>query len=644
MKVIRVILIIISVTAGLAVMAFIIAILSINPAVLMEKMSAGLYASTGLQVKTGQARLHIFKGVEFDRAELSLPGGFKAGTALSISNGGLLYNPLALLTGSIDILRLEISGVRAGVEDLLSLSNLFTNKGGNARLKIRSAAVNDAVFSYQSNSYKVRASILMNDVFTESMVDGRIESDAFTARISGALKNAHIVLENFKLKALVKNALDIRIIKLETQLTESGTPGSPGLIFKEAVLVYSSYRIENQAPFQGSINLSNMEITASRAPLTLNGSGGLLLSGISIGLSPVKLTIEAAAGGLPLSALVKGLGGTASGNLLFTYGKSMSLNGSFIITNGAFFPASDISGRIGVNNSILSGGLHINLPGGKASIIMEGGSVWSMVYPVSVSIPSLDLDPLLKAYQRYTNTAPGGAMPFSVPFSINTAALSYGRYSLESVRVQGVYSSQGIKLDRSEAHIYQGKALLTGSWKNGVFTGNGSIQDLVLADLTRALLDPPRKLLGRVSANFTLNYSGGGLDGFNLSLYLKAKNGEIRDFIIQEKLSALLYDIPLDSIFFDSIEMNARMEKGLIRLNSLQFSSQSINASVSGGLTLQGLIMDLDARLSFTRDYLRPLPSFTRLFTAGMEKDGNIIFHLGLKGGLEKPQLELLKP
>jgi hypothetical protein len=189
--------------------------------------------------------------------------------------------------------------------------------------------------------------------------------------------------------------------------------------------------------------------------------------------------------------------------------------------------------------------------------------------------------------------------------------------------------------------LFRGKIVSSLVLSHSNIYGETVLTDARLKDFSQAYLEDYRKLYGSISinGNFSMPVSEPSL--MKASFEANIKNGELKDFFLQDEIAKTLYDIPMNDIFFDSIHVRGSLSGLKLTIGELSIDSTDIKALASGEVSLKDNKIDAQSDISFEKGYLSMLPNIARIFASGHESDDRVDFSVIISGEIKKPIVKI---
>lgn len=666
MKVFRIVLV--SVIALFLIAAVTAAILFVrtDPGRVLRLLSDQVRDSLALEIRASRARLDILRGIHLDDVEVldvSTPG--RTNRIATFRSGAILYNPFAILLGRIDILGVTASGIRMTLDDLTRTVDSVTRRvsaavtnakssQGPLSLVIRSLAVEESELVIGRVPFRVTGRVLFAQLFDDSAIRAELALDGGTVAIRGSLRNAEVGIRDFDLaravglnEKLVLNAVDGRVIRETDSLY--------GLKVEKADLTYLRWRGQTGRPAAGSYNVRTGVLRFS--DFVIN-SGESIFQAADFQTGTVRPFTKIVVSNMDaaVSDFLDGASGRAKGGLLLsvTEPSNVTLSGAVEADGLSFGFLKDLYGKFLLENNRLQGSVSGRAAGGELTADLRCEDILGRGVSVNAKIDTVRVEEFLESLKPSpaASRATGGDQ-MAIPVQIQLAAgrILYGKLQTGRGDFRALIrpAGGGLTLQDAQVEVFRGRLSARGEFDGTNFNGEASLTDAKLREFTAQFLDSGRKLFGNAAAKarFSVNTlqplrSSGAAE-------LTLKNGEIKDVFLQDQISAVLFDIPLDDVFFDTVRCEVSMADGTVNLDSFLFESDHIRAAADGNIRLTNRNMTLRSELSFSKDYLSGLPNVAQIFTAGYEDASpdaagqRIRFRVLVDGPLPKPDVRLEK-
>ncbi len=641
-------------TAAVAVLYY-----TTDPKTLIDKISVELYKQYNRELSIRSIKVSLFKGIYLEGIELSERGGFSRGTAVEFKEGSVIYNPFALLHGQLDIIKISVGGFYstykktiALVEDLTKNSGQEETSPSRLSFRLREIEIYDSQFLYANVPLNFEARVLpdIGNIFNTTL---RIKVFSIYGELlfTGKVNDGQLLVSKLKTAPFTDHALDMTVNRLSVVLhLEDATHYS--VLCRNLDVDYGSLHVESYSQFTGTYNTKMKEISLEGAGFRINGSklfAESLSYAVQAKLFKAKLTnIEVLAGDL-----IPGARGTLSGDLSIEYARKLYLTGQLKVEDFAyeFIDAADAELRFA--DSAASGSIRVSTECGELTASLSSDNLAVSPLTVNLKSDSLVLDPLIRYLNRPGRSQPsregssgGGGGGFPLPeirLVASVGKLQYERYTADSVCLSVSYTPSLISLKNLSFVFMKGTLTASGDLIDNVFSGRLTYDKGKLKEFSKLFLSEGENISGtvRIDGKFRLDMKD--LYDSIVDVQVSVSDGVIENLILQDRISKLLYDIPLDYIIFDKIALNAILNERRLNLLSLTFDSDQIRLNANGTLTLDDQKLNADATLTIDKDYLSPLPNFARIFTSGYEQDGWVNFHLGIENTLREPKIKIIR-
>lgn len=633
-----------------------------DPQVLITRISDELYKQYRRELSVGNVQVSILKGIYIEGIKISERGGFVEGTAVKFKEGSVVYNPFALLAGRIDILKISIGGFYSTYERTMSLINDFTktssSQGGSpAKLsfKLREIEVYDSQFVYLDIplNFEVRAVPDFNDIYNTAL---RLKIYSVYGELSfvGKVSDGQLYVDGLKTAPFTGGALDVTVNRLQVELhLKDSTHYS--LVCKDLDAQYGTLKLSTYSDFTGSYNTKVKSVELKELGLKINDSK-IFADSLSYALNTKTLRAELSSIDAAASDLLPGAKGSVTGNLSLVYSRKIRLSGRLVVENFSYKIVRDANAQINFDENRTTGSMNLSSDCGDVSVTLGSDDLASLPLSVRVKSDAFTLDPLLAMFSAQNGQGSGASgstnagassgaasLPIAgIALEVQVGDLKYKNFDLQSVSLSASYDGRIASVGNLSLVFMKGNLQANGDLMNGIFAGQLTYSKGKLKEFSKLMLSGNENISGTVdlSGKFRIDVA----DFYNsiADLQVKVSDGVIENLIIQNKISKLLYNIPLDYILYDSIELHAVMNDRVLGLQSLAFDSDQIRLNASGTLALDGGKLSADSTLSIEKAYLSPLPNFTRIFTSGYESDGWVNFRIGVENTLKEPKVKLL--
>lgn len=618
-----------------------------DPKQLVDLLSKELSKAYSLEVKTDKVQLDLTKGVRMSGVTLWDVSSQKQKLLLSFEEGGLVYNPVALFSGKLDILSISASKLSLSDTNLAYLISIFNNKQTNqgkssVKLILRSVSFKDSSFIYTDIPVGIDLNVNFGVNLDNSQVKGKLEAKFGKISFQGTFRDLFVELDSFHLDGLFPAAPPLSFYSAEGEfiLTDDGDYRFNG---KKVRISYSNYSAQIDKPFVliYQAKLSNLLVT--NLLLKISNSEALIgRLNYSIPDEALEMSITDIQAELS-DFLTEGKAGV-SGFIALEYRKKLLLSGDLTFANLEYGFLKGGLGMISLTNNSAGVILEAKIPGGDIKINGEASDYAQGPWNIRISSKELALDTLLPEISKGKKGSAGSSgLPIAVGIKADVGKMSYGKLRADNISLNANYQDNHWIISKMNLEFIRGIFSASGDLTGGILSGNARFDDGKLKELSGLLLEGDRRLYGTISGStafqLDLNYAAQTRG----SIQLKVKNGELKNFILQEEVSRILFDIPLDDIVFDNASLNGKLNGTSFQLQQFNFDSPDIQLDATGNIELTNLNLSLQTRLSVTKDYLSGLPNVSQIFTSGYEEGDYIRFRIGMNGPLSKPEVKLIR-
>jgi hypothetical protein len=630
--------------------AAVIVYINYDPQKLLSAFSSQLQKDYSIGLSARTVKLDLLKGIHLWDVKLLDPKKDNQ-VLVSFDEGGILYNPILLLNKKIDIIRISVSGIKSTYDSVFQVvSNITGYKPSDTNtnaftLAIHSISIDRAEIQYQKIPLFIKAECLLRDPVEKSLFKGDITSGHGKISFIGNWNRAALSISGLELGYFVPGADSLVFHQMNGELDKSGNDGY--LIHcKDIDLTFDKYRGHSLNPFEGIYQTAAQVIILSNAGLQV-GQGRFGLEQFKYDLSNQIVFMKITNMQARLEEFVPPFKSDVTGTLEMTViGTNMTLNAGLDFSNLQYMFVRNGSGRASIRQNSISIDANLSTAGGEMSGRIISGDIFNGPYTMDFKGGSLDIEPVFlnilsntQGQQDQTN-APAPALKILLGFdSARYKQLKFDQVSVSAGCENGVWT-----ISEGKASIFRGNVLLKAEYSDNILAGNLNYTDGKLKEFTAQFLSGEKMLYGTISMKNSFKLDMSRLYNSSGEVEVEVKNGEIKDLIVQEKISRALFDIPLDNLFFDSIKLYGSLNKGLLSIRDLSFTSENIRMKAGGIINVSNMALNAISELSISKDYLSGLPNVTKIFTAGYEEEGRVNFKFKLNGTYQKPEAELLKP
>lgn len=650
MKPLRIVLAVFFSVLAVSAAVLVILFLRTDPEKVFRMFSEQIEQGVSLRVVAGGVKMDLLKGIELSNVLVIDRTSGKSNMLATFEHGRILYNPFALLWSKVDIISISASGFRITFDDLLrTVSNITliagrtTNSANSVEILVRSVSLDNSVLNFYGNPFRVKGTMLLGEILDDSILSAEMTGDAGTINAVGKLKGMDVTLKELDIGKL--SGLKERIVLSHARAKlEKASDTLYRFHGEKADLFLLDYLASAASSFSGSFDLNRSELEIGGFELQ---SGKTLVHVDSFRTSTIRPDLEIGISDIraDLSDWLPGSSGSATGTAGVRSDTNLRISGLLEITNAGFMMIRQVSGTIRLTNNSLTADLDGKCFGSPFNAKVYGPDLFGGPAQLNLSLDQLDLGQVTNAFARSrTVTNQGGfVLPYVVNGQVAVGKIVFGKMQTGKTDLKFVISSSGIRVNDAQAEILKGRLQVKGDFADSVFTGDAVLSDAKLKEFTAMFLDSGKKLFGTVSGRGTFKLDTADPYRSSGEFNLLVRDGEIKDVFIQNRVSAVLFDIPLDDIFFDSIELDGNLWDGTVDVKKFRFNSGNIRLGASGQLGLRKQDLSFRAEIDFDREYLSALPNVAQIFTSGYDRDGRIAFGIAVNGPLKNPSVRIEK-
>ena len=462
----------------------------------------------------------------------------------------------------------------------------------------------------------------------------------------GDLYKGKLIGHSLKLNEFFKGAPEILFQEIKTGLKkdETGYQLSGEIID----LQYGGYHLNTSGPFSGNFDLKNSHILLVDTYCILDDADSFNIQKLDFSIPLKKLDAAVSRSDIKINHFFKDYTGILTGKFLLSYQTNLIIDSEMKLSNFQYRFIENGWGLVNIKKNKLKGEFNIKTSGGVASVNVESEDLFHKPIQAFMSADNILIAPILSnlksGFQTKTaNFSRSNYKPL-VYFIVKSKKAMYLKLTFEDIVVKGSYNDSIFDITLLQFGLFRGNAKFSGVLSNSIFLGSGNFVEGRFREFSEIFIEGPKKLYGKLDMNMKFKILLSNLTNSYADLEIVIKDGLISKFLIQEKISDFLFDIPLDKISFDKIVLKTSFLNGCFDLSSFIFDSKDLQIfAKKGKLSLPDIKLDTDLLFSFSKDYLAVLPNIAQILTTGYEKNGRIEFGVLLKGHYQKPQLSFYK-
>ncbi len=647
--------------------AFGVAYFTVDPQILVTKASQVLKEKYNREIEVSSVKLSLIKGIALEGIDLSYRGGFSKGSALNLKEASILYNPVALLWGELDIIKIRVAGFYTTYENIMAIAKDFSQDGadkpapaqpekpkgpGIFRLKMRAIEIDDAQFVYNNIPLNFKALINPRPDFNLSQIKAEIFSMYGKIDIDGTLDKLNLHITDLKADKFssgiknvkVNNALLTLIKENENRYTVIG---------KSVDVDAMGYHISTYTRFEGSYGIKGQTVLIRNFGVKVN-QAQLYLDRLSYFVKNQQLSVNITNISAQISDFVPGIKGSVTGKLDIEKAKDTYITGELIVEDFRYKFIRDGQLRLKLKDNALNGTVDVDTSGGKMLLSARSENVLTAATTLTLDSDKFDLYPVMLNLQTdkgakespadtnaVSGKSSGPAMKLPpIIFKGKVDRLSFKDYTLDDVNLTAVYRRGDLELENFSLGFIGGILQGSGTLAGNFFSGEVSYKDGNLRKFSEKYLKGGKKLYGRINASskFRLNIASplNSIMQFDLDM----TGGEIINFVLMEEINKLLYFIPAENIQYDRIQTALQMRDGILEIKSLDFMSTDLKMMTKGSVDLEKKTQDVNLTVSIHERYLEGAALVSKPFIPGKQGD-HYINRIHITGSFEKPRMAL---
>lgn len=627
-----------------------------DPSRWMGILTGTLKKETGLVLETASASFHLLKGIELRSIVLKYPD--PSGKELKILEAdslSLWYSPKSLFSGKLEISSIQVYRPRTSIKKIQTLlqSGIFQTEkkqSGESSQGLLLHRINLRQMTLEGFPHPLVADLEYNLDSVQSPISLKGQYGKSQFSLKGSLKKLEGSVENFAFTELFPNSIPLKIQDLKFRLEEQ-----EGQVYRlradSASGEYELFGIllpfHARQALNGEIRLKDSSFSLERTEFEI--PGGWVTLGYLLDWKEMSHRLSLGFDQLMAGEFLKGYSGRVYGDMVVNYNKRLMLGGAGRVEG--------ISGWFGQNGEA-EWSIRSNTVAVKAVMTTSAGLVRGELsmedlmksdLTVKVNVAALDLKKALEIYQsmpRTTNSAENKTSTNVRNFRIQVSAarIQYEAWPFEAVEVKGVFPMhwESWSVDEIHGKLFRGTVSGKLRFEDGAMNGSAEISGLKLRELSATLFGNQRQVFGELGA--TASFSWRNSTGLEGNAVLRAKDGEIRDFFAQNEIAKALDGIPLQDIYFDSVDAGVAFSSNVLRLENFFFDSSDIRIRGSGDYQLNQKKLGVQAEFDFSKAYLDGLPNVARLYTRSFNRGDRTIFDLRVSGSLSNLSVKVVQP
>jgi len=603
----------------------------------------------GLRVEVSSSKIDWLRGVSVKNPRLLTTGGkvLLEGKELVI-----WYDIFALLHKELRLSKLTISGLYTTFDDVMMIQKYFASKQPQAKKSenfgfvIHQLVFVDSQIVYKGIPVNINVTWNLGSLTSPASYNGTLVTMYGRASFQGKGKTIRFQLENLDVARFEKslsgffvNRLAGEVFLQGAQYAVKGT--SLSLLWHSNSITSPKYTCiydgKKQTFFVTDAVVRYNESELNIAHVFYDVKSLLVQGRVN------RFAVE-------FSDIVPEGKGKLSGDVNFLYeGKKLSsLDGSLEL-DGVKYGPLEVDGRFVVKGLTLDGSSTFVV--GKNRFTLVSTPIGEKGLALRLSTERLDLKDLLEQKWPTTKQASSGK---SLPIEDVVASFPL---SLEVVFPEVVYdkvSVQNVRFVMNPGERFWEITEMGGEWLRGTVSGRGVLAGDYLRGKLKAsgirlhdlnpLLEKGRSIYGTLGATVEYQLPLTNLMMGYVSFQLVADKPELRNFVLQNQVSEVLYNLPLERLSFDSLTVGGEMREGKVYFSRIALDSYDIQVNASADIEWLTRLVRADIILSVSKDYVAGLPNVAKIVMAGYAKENRLVFQLRVTNTLDQPSVVLLQP
>jgi len=635
------------------ILAYIIWDYTSHPQKIISLVAGELKRSYSLDLRTGEVRFNLLKGIEIKDIRLSDSEQSNGTEFLTFEEGSIFYNPLSLLSGQIEIISISVKGLRTSDSKLGDVINKISsrvkpqqNEGLN--LLIHRVSLENSIIQYDNIDFTINAIVYLDTPIQNIPLNLQISSKYGQLSYYGTYSGGgEISFSDLDINRIFSIGIPFILRKGNGRAIFINN-SILSISIKNLYAIFERYEFKTINPFTFSYDFKKRFLQVNEAPVQI-GKSLIFLKLLTYDVGRQRLVINSENDRVETSDFIPQTAGTLSGDFDFVKDKGSFLSGKFYLSNFNYLWIENTSGNIQLVNNNLSAEILARTTGGELKARLNCGNIFTDGINIDAGADSFQINSFLSNIKKVPEEKPAGSDEemvikiYPVVFNLSIRQAVYDSFDFSDIKIKGVLDKTGLRIDKGFANFLRGNIDFSGLITDSSFNGEMSITEARLKDFSTRFLKDGKRLYGTLNAKSSFMLSLSDLKASKGKISAEILNGEIKDFFLQEKMADVLYDIPMNDIFFDRITFDGNMSDGIFKVSSAVFDSSDIKGKMEAEVLVDTGLIKGEVNLSFSRSYLSELPNVAQIFTSGYQEDDRIVFRVGLGGEIKKPELTLLK-
>ncbi|MFN3660152.1 MAG: hypothetical protein ACK4TN_02810, partial [Brevinematales bacterium] len=354
--------------------------------------------------------------------------------------------------------------------------------------------------------------------------------------------------------------------------------------------------------------------------------------------------------------VLQGGSGTLEGEMVFRYenGDLSQLDGRIELKDIDYGPLH-IEGNFDIAGLSLNGKAEILI--GKNRCLVRSLPIGRQGMALSLTSERFDLSDVLRQEWPSSAKATGGRRKtqakvslswaevmavFPLDVEVDIPLILYDNLEIKNFQLHLVPRGEAFVLENISCQLLRGSVMGNAVLAGDFLRGSIRLSDIKLHDLNETMLREGKTIYGTMKGvleyQLPLTNLLAGYMGFSFNI----DKPEFRGLVLQNQISEVLYNLPLERLSFDTLEITGEMREGIVSLRDVCLDSYDIQVLAPTVVSLAKKTVDSSISLSISKEYIAGLPNVAQLLAAGYSEGNRLVFRLKVTNTIEKPMVVLL--
>lgn len=608
-----------------------------------------------LRIEVSSARIDWLKGVQLENPELVETGGKVLLEAKEIS---AYYDLGALIQRTLKFSRLSIRGLYATIEDIEGVVKRFQASSTQKKTSegfgfvIQQMVFVDSQVVYNSIPLNVNVTWNLGSLTTAASYSGTLVSMYGKATFQGKGKTIRFQIEDMEVGRFFPAGKDFLVKRVGGEVYLQGNQWlvkgtSLSLLWQSNQITSSRYQVLYDTKKENFL-LSDTIVRYNTSEVAIS----------NLFYNPKQKLAYGVVENLVLRVgdVLQGGSGAVEGKVVFRYenGDLSQLDGRLTLKDIGYGPLQ-IEGAFDIAGLSLNG--EATLRFGKNSFYLRSLPIGRQGMALSLTAERFDLsDALRQKWPSSTKNTKGSASPqekvsiswadvidvLPLDVEVNIPLVLYENLEIENFQLHLLPRGKALVLENISCQLLRGSVIGDAVVAGDFLRGSIRLSDIKLHDLNETMLRDGKTVYGTLKGTIEYQLPLTNLLMGYMGFAFNVDKPEFRGLVLQNQISEVLYNLPLERLSFDTFVVTGEMREGTVSFKDVRLDSYDIQVSAPTLVFLAKKTVDSSITLSVSKDYVVGLPNVAQLLAAGYSEGNRLVFRLRVTNTIEKPKVVLL--